>query len=159
MSREDAEVRIGRRRPASEGLATSAGLLAWAGLLVLGGCAGEPEPPSVEIRTPADGAAVSGPSVRVELAARGIEIAPATSRRSGTAHHHLFIDREATRPGDTIPVGVRGVVHLDRGETDYIVMGLSRGSHRLIALLADRDHVPLDPPAADTARITVTGGR
>lgn len=159
MAGEGAGVGIRRRLAGGTGVVATAGLLAWAGPLALAGCAGEPEPPSVTIRTPADGAAVPGPHVRVELRARGVEIAPAASRRSGTAHHHLFIDREPTRPGDTIPSGVSGIVHLDRGETDYIAMGLSRGSHRLIALLADRDHMPLDPPAADTARITVTGGR
>lgn len=121
------------------------------------GCGGEP--PSVEIREPADGAALADPNVRVTLGARGVEIAPATDQRPGTAHHHLFIDRELTPLRDTIPSGVSGIVHLGRGQTDFIIMGLARGTHRVIALLADRDHVPLDPAAADTVRFTITGGR
>jgi hypothetical protein len=39
-----------------------------------------------------------------------------------------------------------------------MILGLSRGSHRVIAVLADRGHVPLDPPATDTVRFTVMGG-
>ena len=127
-------------------------------VLVAAGCAGESEAPSVEILEPSDRATVPGPNVRVRLAARGVTIAPATDERPGTAHHHLFIDREVTRPGDTIPSGVSGIVHLGRGQTDFMILGLSRGSHRVIAVLADRGHVPLDPPATDTVRFTVMGG-
>lgn len=146
---------IGIRR----NLAPAASLVAWGGLLAVAGCGAEPEPPSVEIRTPRDGATVSGPNVRVELAARGVTIAPASDERPGTAHHHLFIDREMTRPGDTIPSGVNGIIHLDRGQTDFVLLGQPRGSHRVIALLADRHDVPLDPPAADTVRFILTGSR
>lgn len=128
------------------------------GAVGAGGCR-EPEPTSVEILEPADGAALSGPNVRVTLGASGVTIAPATDERSGTAHHHLFVDREPTRQGDTIPSGVTGIVHLGRGQTDFIIMGLPQGNHRVIALLADRHHVPLDPPAADTVRFAVTGPR
>lgn len=122
-------------------------------------CGEPPPPPSVEILEPSDGAAPSSPNVRITLAARGIEIAPASEEREGTAHHHLFLDREATRPGDTIPSGVTGIIHLGRGQTDFVFLGVPRGSHRVIALLADRHHVVLDPPAADTVRFTVTGSR
>lgn len=122
------------------------------------GC-GEAPAPSVEILEPSDGAALPGPNVRITLAARGIEIAPASEEREGTAHHHLFLDREATRPGDTIPSGVSGIIHLGRGQTDFVFLGMPRGSHRVIALLADRHHVVLDPPIADTVRFTVTGSR
>lgn len=122
-------------------------------------CGEPPVPPSVEILEPSDGTALPGPNVRITLAARGIEIAPASEEREGTAHHHLFVDREATRPGDTIPSGVTGIIHLGRGQTDFVLLGVPRGSHRVIALLADRHHVALDPPAADTVRFTVTGSR
>lgn len=128
-------------------------------LLAGWGCGAGEQVPAVEIREPADAAAVPGPNVRVTLGARGVAIAPAADERPGTAHHHLFIDRELTRLGDTIPSGVSGIIHLGRGQTDFMILGLSRGNHRVIALLADRDHVPLDPSAADTVRFTVTGGR
>ena len=110
---------------------------------------------SVEILEPADAALVTGPDVRVRLAARGVEIAPASDEREGTAHHHLFIDRDLTPLGDTIPSGVTGILHLGRGQTEFLLQGLGAGEHTVIAVLADRAHVPLDPPARDTVRFTV----
>lgn len=124
-------------------------------LVVGAGCRPEPEPPSVQILEPAEGATLTDANVRVTLAARGVEIAPATDERAGTAHHHLFIDRDVTRPGDTIPSGRSGIVHLGRGQTDFIILGLTRGTHRVIAVLADRDHVPLESQATDTVTFTV----
>ena len=52
---------------------------------------------SVEIVEPANGAVVSGPDVRVVLAATGVEIVSAAEEREGTAHHHLFVDRASPR--------------------------------------------------------------
>lgn len=122
-------------------------------------CLGEREPPAVEILEPRDGAALVGPNVRVTLGATGIEIAPASEERPGTAHHHLFIDRDPTPRADTIPSGRPGIIHLGRGQTDFMIMGMARGSHRVIAVLADRDHVPLEPSRTDTVRITIVGAR
>ena len=110
---------------------------------------------SVEILEPADAALVTGPEVRVRLAAHGVEIAPASDEREGTAHHHLFIDRDLTPLGDTIPSGVTGILHLGRGQTEFLLQGLGAGEHTVIAVLANRAHVPLDPPARDTVRFTV----
>ncbi len=110
---------------------------------------------SVEIVEPADAALVTGPEVRVLLAVRGVEIAPASDEREGTAHHHLFIDRDLTPLGDTIPSGVTGILHLGRGQTEFLLQGLGAGEHTVIAVLANRAHVPLDPPARDTVRFTV----
>jgi len=110
---------------------------------------------SVEIVEPADAVLVTGPEVRVLLAAHGVEIAPASDEREGTAHHHLFIDRDLTPLGDTIPSGVTGILHLGRGQTEFLLQGLGAGEHMVIAVLANRAHVPLDPPARDTVRFTV----
>jgi hypothetical protein len=118
-------------------------------------CGGVGQTRSVEIVEPADAALVTGPEVRVLLAARGVEIAPASDEREGTAHHHLFVDRDLTPPGDTIPSGVTGILHLGRGQTEFLLQGLGAGEHTVIAVLADRAHVPLDPPALDTVRFTV----
>lgn len=109
----------------------------------------------MEIVEPADGAVVNGRDVRVVLAATGIEIAPANEERSGTAHHHLFIDRTITPLGDTIPAGVTGIIHLGRGQTEFVVQGLAPGPHTVIAVLADWAHVPLDPLTTDTIRFSV----
>ncbi len=116
-------------------------------------CAGE-DSARVEIVEPADGAIVNSRDVWVKLAAAGFEIVPASEERSGTAHHHLFVDTALTLPSDTIPAGITGIVHLGRGQTEFVVQGLAPGAHRVIAILADWAHLPLDP-LADTVRFTV----
>ena len=124
-------------------------------LLGLIAACGGPEPVGVEIIEPTEGAVLSDTNVRVVLRATGVEIAPASEERPGTAHHHLFVDRDVTPLSDTIPAGVVGILHLGRGQTEFILERLEPGEHVVIALLADRAHVPLDPPAADTVRFTV----
>ena len=124
-------------------------------LLGLVAACGETEQASVEIVEPEEGALLSDGNVRVVLRANGVEIAPASEERPGTAHHHLFVDREVTPLQDTIPAGVLGILHLGRGQTEFVLEELEPGEHVVIALLADRAHVPLSPPAADTVRFTV----
>jgi len=111
--------------------------------------------PSVKIMQPKQGATVAGTMVDVVLEAQGVEIAPAAEHRAGTAHHHLFLDTDLTAADVAIPVGMPGIVHLGKGQSKYIFEGVAPGPHRLIALLADPNHVPLKPLAADTVRFTV----
>jgi len=108
----------------------------------------------VKITTPARGATVSGP-VKVTLAATGVEIVPATDERAGTGHHHLFVDRDVTPANDTIPRGVTGIIHLGRGQTEFVLDSLKPGPHQVIAVVADWKHVPLKPLVTDTVRFTV----
>lgn len=110
---------------------------------------------SVRIVEPADGATVAGRSVRVVLEAQGVPIVSAAEQRPGTAHHHLYLDTDLGAPGDTIPAGLTGIIHLGRAQTEFVYDSLAPGEHRIITLLADAWHVPLSPPAADTVRITV----
>jgi Ethanolamine utilization protein EutJ (predicted chaperonin) len=98
---------------------------------------------------------VTGPSVHVVLEAKGIEIAPAAEQRAGTAHHHLFLDTDVTAGEVGIPAGTPGIVHLGKGQSDYTFEVVTPGPHRLIAVLADPNHVPLKPLVADTVRFTV----
>lgn len=125
-----------------------------AGAAALAACRGQP-PAIVRIVEPAEGAVVSGRSVRVVLAADGVEIAPAADLRRGTAHHHLFLDGDVTPPGDTIPAGVTGILHLGRAQTEFTFDSLAPGAHRIIAVLADPWHVPLPNAATDTVNVTV----
>ena len=136
-------------------LSQSTGHLFLCSLLSALACGGAGQTRSVEIVEPADAALVTGPEVRIVLAARGVEIAPASDEREGTAHHHLFVDRDVTPLGDTIPAGVTGILHLGRGQTEFLLQGLGAGEHTVIAVLADRAHVPLHPSVLDTVRFTV----
>ncbi len=109
---------------------------------------------TVKIVAPANGATVSAP-VRVVLQATGVEIVPATVERPGTGHHHLFVDHDLTPVDDTIPRGVTGILHLGRGQTEFVLDSLKPGSHRVIAVVANWKHVPLKPLVVDTVRFTV----
>lgn len=108
----------------------------------------------VKITAPRKGATVSAP-VKVTLVATGVEIVPATEERPGTGHHHLFVDHDLTGADDTIPKGVTGILHLGRGQTEFVLDSLKPGRHRVIALVGDWKHVPLKPLVVDTVTFTV----
>jgi hypothetical protein len=108
----------------------------------------------VKITAPANGATVAAP-VKVTLTVTGVEIVPATDQRPGTGHHHLFVDHDVTPVNDTIPRGVTGILHLGRGQTEFVLDSLKPGSHRVIAVVGDWKHVPLKPPVVDTVTFTV----
>jgi hypothetical protein len=125
-------------------------------LLLLAACDQEPqEPPRVSIEFPTEGAEVEGPDVLVRLAAQNIRIVSADIHEPGTGHHHIFVNTDLTPLRDTIPSGVPGIIHMGQGQTEFLVTGLEPGEHRLIAVLADHAHVPLDPPAVDTVHFRV----
>ncbi len=135
------------------------------------GCADEPmdeAPPAEEpaaapagpvevwFEEPQDGATVQGPDVQVVLGSSGIEIVPVEEGVQGTGHHHIFVNEDATPAGQVIPANVSGIIHLGDGSSEYVIEGLEPGEYRLITVLADLLHIPLDPPAHDTVHITVT---
>ncbi|MGH7546036.1 MAG: DUF4399 domain-containing protein, partial [Gemmatimonadota bacterium] len=66
-----------------------------------------------------------------------------------------FVDKEVTPSGDTIPRNVDGIIHLGTGANQFELKSLSPGSHRIIAVLAYGDHVPMPDVAADTVAIFV----
>jgi len=125
-----------------------------AGGAVLLGCGGASEASRVEIVGPADGATVTGPGLRVELQAHGVEIVPAGVEQPNSGHHHLFMDVPVTAAGEPIPAGP-GIVHLGGAQTEYTFEGLDAGEHILIAQLGDRLHVPVESVGADTVRFTI----
>lgn len=110
---------------------------------------------SATINSPAEGDTVRGSAVHVALGVSGIELAPAADERPGTAHHHLFLDVDPTPPDQKIPSGVTGIVHLGRAQTEYHWDSVTAGPHRIIAVLADWQHVPIASAAADTVRFVV----
>lgn len=120
---------------------------------------GAPPPPpaktvTVRIVAPHNGDTLSGP-VTIKLEATGVEIVPATIERPGTGHHHLFVDHDMTWLNDTIPAGSPGIHHLGRGQKEFVLDSLAPGPHRVIALIADWRHVPLNPLVADTVTFVI----
>ena len=137
----------------------TAGLLAVCGAAVLPVVAsaqaqGAPAKVTVKIIAPRRGATVTG-SVVVKLRATGVRITPATVEAPGTAHHHLFVDRDLNWLSDTIPMGSPGIIHLARGQTEFTLDSLAPGPHRVIAVLSDWRHIPLNPLVADTVTFVV----
>lgn len=138
--------------------------LAAASLSIIGlsgpACRGESEGEGsadarVQIVEPEAGATLAGPDVRIVLAAHGVDIVPAGMDQPNSGHHHLFLNREVTPDGETIPAGVEGVVHLGGAQTEYVFEGLATGEYTLIAQLGDLAHVPVETVARDTVRFVV----
>ena len=111
--------------------------------------------PRVRILNPERGALLTGRSVAVVLEVHGIALAPATERRPGTAHCDLYLDRELTAATIAVPFWTPGITHLSHGQLWHTFEGLQPGPHRLIALLVDPYHVPLQPLVADTVHFTL----
>lgn len=111
--------------------------------------------PTVTILEPSEGAEVAGPSVGVRLTAEGIQIVPAGQLVPGTGHHHLYLDADLTAPGAPVPAVPGQIVHLGTGVSEYTFENVAPGSHRLIAVVADGVHVPLQPWVVDTVTFTV----
>ena len=109
---------------------------------------------TVEITAPTNGATLTGP-VKIKLRATGVRIVPATVEKPGTGHHHLFVDHDLEWINDTIPKGSPGIYHLGRGQTEFVLDSLKPGPHRVIAVVADWRHIPLNPLVADTVTFTV----
>jgi hypothetical protein len=91
----------------------------------------------------------------VKLEAEGVEIAPAAEHRAGTAHHHLFLDVDLGKPDEAIVAGNPYIVHLGKGQSEYTFEGVANGPHRLIAVLADPNHVALQPWVVDTVNFVM----
>ena len=127
-------------------------LLAFAALAA---CAAEPAA-VVRIAMPQDDAVITADSLRVVLSASGVAIVAADGLPTpGRAHHHVFLDADLTPAGQPIPAGLPGVTHLGTGDSIVTLRDLAPGRHRLIAVLALGNHVPLEPWAVDTVYFTV----
>ena len=118
-----------------------------------GGMAAAAAAAKVEIVEPKEGDTVSSP-VKIVLNTTGVVIVAATDERPGTGHHHLFVDKDVTPAGDTMPRGVTGVIHLGKGQTEFDDT-LKAGPHRIIAVVGTYQHIPLSPMVADTVNFTV----
>lgn len=109
---------------------------------------------TVSITEPADGAEVDAGPLRVVMAVAGLEVVAAGNMDAGTGHHHLIVngdvDWELPIPNDP---GVH--YHMGQAETEFTLEDLPPGQHRIIAVVADGVHIPLDPPVADTIHVTV----
>lgn len=117
-----------------------------------------PTPSSVTITEPADGATVPAGPMTVVFEVEGLVVAPAGTMDPGTGHHHLIVDADVESWSEPIGAEEGRYIHMGQAQTEFTVEGLAPGEHRLIAVVADGVHIPLDPPVSDTIWITVGGG-
>jgi hypothetical protein len=107
----------------------------------------------VTIVSPADGATVDK-TFKVKFGVEGIALAPAGDQTANTGHHHLLIDVDLPdKMNEPVPSD-RSHLHFGAGETEARIE-LPPGRHTLQLLLADKDHIPHDPPVY-SKKITVT---
>lgn len=115
---------------------------------------GEQMSRSVEIVSPADGDTVEGPQVTVQLAAQGFQVVPAGDTTANSGHHHLFLDRDVSAPDQPIPTEQGQIVHMGDGSSSFTFENVQPGEHRLIAVVGDAIHVPVEG-LQDTVNFTV----
>jgi hypothetical protein len=113
-------------------------------------------PATVRIVSPADGSEVVGPDVHIVFEVTGLQIAPAGTMDAGSGHHHIFLDTEVTPVGQPVPMETPGIVHLGQAQTEHHLSGVAPGEHRIISVIADGAHIPLNPLVVDTVVFTVT---
>ena len=111
------------------------------------------------IISPKDGETVPK-TFTVLFGLKGMGVAPAAvylSDEAPTGHHHLIVDADVEW---TEPIGTEEgrLIHMGQAQTEWVLEGLSPGEHRLIAVVADGVHIPLDPPVSDTIWIKIEDG-
>src|SRR6266542_127067 len=111
----------------------------------------------VRITSPANGAAVAGPDVTINIAVTGTTLVPgpeATSLQQMHVHYMLDVDPGPYLGGTTpIPMGNPNIVHT--AALSQTVAGLSPGSHRVTVLLGLSSHVAVQPPVAPAVTFSV----
>jgi hypothetical protein len=110
--------------------------------------------PSVTILAPVDGAFQDEKDVTVWLRST-VPIVPAGDMTPGTGHHHLYLDADLGDITAPIPTVPGSIVHMGDGSSEYLFVDVASGPHRLIAVVADGAHVPLQPLVADTVEFVV----
>ena len=111
----------------------------------------------VRITSPANGAAVAGPDVTINIAVTGTTLVPAaeaTSLQQMHVHYMLDVDPAPYLGGTTpIPMGNPNIVHT--AALSQTFAGLSPGSHRVTVLLGLSSHVAVQPPVAPAVTFSV----
>jgi len=110
---------------------------------------------TVTILEPADGSEVEGPTVTVRLAVSGFPIVIAGDMTPGTGHHHLYLDADLTPASEPVPTVPGSIIHMGDGSAVYTFENVAPGEHRLIAVVADGAHFPLQPWVVDTVTFRV----
>jgi Domain of unknown function (DUF4399) len=123
-------------------------------IAVISGCAQmQPAPEkSVYFVEPKDGAVVTSPFM-VVFGVKGMVVEPAGDIKAGSGHHHLLINLDPMKEGDSIPVDETHL-HFGKGQTQTEVK-LPPGNYKLTMQFANGAHLSYGPPLAATIHVTV----
>lgn len=110
---------------------------------------------TVTINEPVNSADIMGNAFTVTLTVAGFPIVEAGDMTPGTGHHHLFLDADVSSATEPIPTVPGSIVHMGDGASEYTFENVPAGQHRLIAVVGDGAHVPLQPFVVDTVVFTV----
>ncbi|MGH1587585.1 DUF4399 domain-containing protein [Methylobacterium phyllosphaerae] len=86
------------------------------------------------------------PKATIHFGLRNMGVAPAGLDRPNSGHHHLLIDTPMPAADRPIPNDFNHM-HFGAGQTEAEIE-LTPGEHTLQLLLADKDHIPHNPPVA-----------
>jgi hypothetical protein len=86
------------------------------------------------------------PKATIHFGLRNMGVAPAGSERANSGHHHLLVDTPMPAADRPIPNDFNHM-HFGAGQTEAEIE-LPPGEHTLQLLLADKDHIPHNPPVA-----------
>ena len=110
---------------------------------------------TVRIAQPMAGSDVMGSAVTVRLTVTGVPIVPAGDLTPLTGHHHLYLDADLTAAGQPVPSVPGSIIHMGDASSEFMFEDVGPGEHRLIAVVANGVHVPLQPWVIDTVTFTV----
>lgn len=102
---------------------------------------------------PSEGMVV-GQAFWLRMGLRNMGVAPKGTDIANTGHHHELIDVDLPANMNEPVANDRQHLHFGAGETEARIE-LPPGRHTLQLLLADKDHIPHDPPIY-SKKITVT---
>ena len=107
---------------------------------------------TVSFVEPANGATVSSP-FKVKFAVSGMEVKPAGDVVANTGHHHLLINAEPIKAGESVPFDDTHL-HFGKGQTEAEVK-LAPGVYNLTMQFANGAHQSYGPTLSNTIKVTV----
>jgi hypothetical protein len=128
-------------------------------VLLLAACSIQ-APAAIKIVSPANGATVKGPKVKVEVAVENWTLMPAGSPAAdNTGHLHFFVDA----PASAVPIGEAipptdanpAYIHAGKDPLTSRELDLTPGQHTITVVMGNTGHVALDNPAPQSITITV----
>jgi hypothetical protein len=107
---------------------------------------------SVSFIEPMDGATVSSP-FKVKFAVTGMDVKPAGDMSANTGHHHLLINGDSMKSGESIPFDETHM-HFGKGQTETEVK-LPPGKYKLTMQFANGAHQSYGAGLSKSINITV----